>query len=373
MTSQALSLEKQAPAESTSGFHPFRAMAEGLRRRREHAEAESLLRSCVEKGIGGGEDFKGALERFKGAGPQRQGRILEAVGRMLSEYSEYEFASERNIAAVTTLTVFATEAAALMPKQADGTPAFGDQSLLKGRLGQILATQESYVPVDPLHANAKLAAAVALWEFGQRELKALIPYMRLPVVGDFVISQMLNDTGAADFSGSGWYLLRGQIDTPLALAIASSRNPKRYDFVASMMLDENPNVASRALEAAVYLNPLPAEFLEMAAELAGRSEELNYKANCFISVVRIRPLLEAADDAQFFAATQLLMLYREGMGHLGPMLVGVGMEMKDVFITPGGQTAEEQELQRAKAGDVLRQMHASGIPLPGVNFVEEKR
>ncbi len=373
MTTQALSLEKPAvPAEGKRGFHPIRSLREGLRRRREHTEAESMLASCLRKGENGGEDFKGAMERFGRIGPSRQAGMLRHVGKLLYDYSSCEFASDRNSSAITTLSVFAADAASLMPKKEDGTPSFGDQALLMHRLKSILAQEEGYAPLNPVHANAKLAAAVALWEFGQRELQGLLPYIRLPLVGNFVISKMLEDDGAGAFKGSGWDMLRSGLDTGMALAIAFNPNPRKYDFVASMMLDADESVVSRALEAAVYLDPLPDGFLDMAAEAAARSEALNDRASAFIAVVRIRPLLEAADDAQFLSAMHILGLYQQGMGHLGPLLVAVGLEMKDVYIFPGGQSDEERALQQAKAATVLNQLHASGIPVPGVNF-EGKR
>ncbi len=374
MTAQAISQGTQVLAEkSAKGFSPFRAISEGLRRRREHAETEALLDSCIRKGLGGGEDFKTALERFGGIGPRRQQKMLARVGRLMEDYSSCEFASERNSSALTVLSVFAAEAGALMPKDADGTPSLRKRGRLVGNLRAVLEQEEGFVPTNPVHANAKLAAAVALWEFGQRELPYWGAQLKFPMVRDFIVSKMLEDTGAGSFEGSGWDRLRKNLDTSLALSIAFNVSQRKYDFIASMMLDQDQSVVARALEAATYLNPLPAEFLDMAADAAARSEELNDCASCFISVVRMRPLLDAADDAQFLAAMHLLALYRDGFGHLGPLLVIAGLEMKDVYMDPSGETTETKALQQGKAAEVLRQMHASGITVPGVNFDEGKR
>ncbi len=374
MTTQALSLGNlEAPSESKRGFHPIRSLKEGLRRRREHAEAESMLSSCIEKGSGGGSDFKGALERFERIGQRRQEKVLRNVAARLYGYSSCEFASERNSSEITTLMVFAADAAASMRKKEDGTPSFGDQSLLMRRLKGILSQEEGYAPLNPVHANAKLAAAVALWEFGQRELKDLSQYIRLPLVGNFVVAKLLEDAVRNPSEGSGRDILRSNLDTGLALTIAFNPNPAKFDFVASMMLDNDPSVVAHALEAAVYFDPLPEGYLDIAAEAAARSEFLSDKVSAFIAVVRMRPLIEAAGEIQFAAAAQVLGLYREGAGHLGPMLVAIGLEMKDVYMYPGGLTEGERANQQAMAASIMNQLHASGIPVPGVDFGDGRR
>ncbi len=347
----------------------FAGLIERIRDGRERSRAVSLLSSSLSREDAGGPEFKEALEAFGRLSSQSKDRALSEAAALYRDYSSFPFESEHKTASLTTLSVFVAEAAAqLTAGRPDGSAVSARSGLLRSLVG--ISRDDSFYKADnAAHAKAKLAAAVALWELGYMECGFWEDRLRVDATRDFTITKMLEMPETTDFKEHGWHLLRKNLDTPLAISIASCASPARIDFLTSMMLDSDTKVVVSAMEGAAYLYPIPPEFLDMAAEAAGRSGELNCKARFFIAAAQARPLLEAAGDTQFMAALTLTELYLRGMRHLGPLLQDVVFpEMRDQHDDPAGGTDAARDENRNKAAGVIFQLHMAGIRTEGFIF-----
>lgn len=354
------------PKMRTGGFA---GLLERIRGSRERSRVVSLLESSLARENAGGPEFKASLEAFARLSPQDKDRALCEAAALYRNYSSFPFESEHRTASITTLSVFVAEAAALMPKNQSGEPETSARAGLIRTLAGISRDDSFYKHADKEHSEAKLAAAVALWELGYMDYGFWEDRLRLEATRDFTITRMLEMPQTGMFKEHGWHLLRKGLDTPLAVSIASSASPAKIDFLTSMMLDTDAKVVVSALEGAIYLRPLPPEFLDMAAEAAGRSGELRVKASYFISAAQALPFLESAGDTQYRAASHLVMLYCQGMRHLGPLLQDVVFpEMRDQHDDPAGASDEERDAGRNRAAGVIFQLHMAGIRTEGFIF-----
>ncbi len=344
-------------------------LIERIRDGRERSRAVSLLGSSLSREGAGGPEFKEALEAFGRLSPESKDRALDSAAALYRNYSSFPFESEHKTASVTTLSVFVAEAAAQLTAGRASASDISARSVLLRSLVGISRDDSFYKADNPAHAGAKLAAAVALWELGYMDCGFWADRLRVDATRDFTINRMLEMPETTDFKEHGWNLLRENLDSRLAVAIASCQSPARVDFLTSMMVDPDAKVVLSAMEGAIYLRPLPPEFLDMAAEAAGRSGELNCKARFFIAAAQARPLLEAAGDVQYMAASTLVELYMRGMRHIGPILEQeVFPEMRDQHDDPAGSTEEERAASRSKAAGVIFQLHAAGIRTEGFIF-----
>lgn len=352
---------------------PFAGLIERIRSSRQASEAVSLLESSMKAGGAGGNSFEESLSIFGSLGPAGREKVLSKAAGMFKPYSSFAFESLQKVAALTTLSVFIAEAAALLPRDGEGAPQTSSRVELVRNLKALASDSSFYRSTDTAHSGAKLAAAVGLWELGCMEYGTWEEFLREPATRMFTIAKMLEMPDTGDFSVHGWHLLMKNLDTALAMDIAVSGSQKGADFLCSMMLDERKEVALSAMEGAVYLRPIPPEFLDMAREISARSPEFRTKASYFLSAADCIPYLESADDLQFRAALHLLALYREGMAHLRPLLEGeVAREMGDLVHEPAGASEGERAAQQQKALEVLFQMHLSGLRTQGFTFnIEE--
>jgi hypothetical protein len=347
----------------------FSSLIERLRNGRESSRAFSLLESSLGKGGAGGGDFEDALSQYSCLGPQGKEKVLGQAAGLFDRYSSFTFDSPQKVAAMTTLSVFIAEAAAALPRDAKGAAATASRDALAGGLKALALDSTLYDHHDQAHAAAKLAAASGLWELGCMESGLWESLLAGPATRGFTIMKMLDMPVPEEFEGHGWQLLRDNLDTALAADIASSASARKADFLASMMLEPEGRVSLSALEGAIYLRPLPPEFLDMARELSARAPEFRTKASYFLSAAGALPHLESADDTQFQASMHLIRLYSEGMAHIGPLLEReVAGEMADIFREPAGAGEGEREVQRQNALMVLYQMHLRGLRTEGFKF-----
>jgi hypothetical protein len=359
-------LQNAQPAaeQHKHGFRPLSGLIERIRGGRERSRTLSLLGSSLRSGVDGGAQFEEALAAFKGLPSQDKDKALSGAAEMFSPYSSFTFESEQKTASMTTLSVFVAEAAALM----NGCEIRSRAGLIR-ELKALSKDDALYDHGSNEHAGAKLAAAVALWELGYMEYPFWEDRLSCPATRDFTIAKMLEMPQYGEYKEHGWHLLQKNLTSDLAMWIALSGSPKKADFLTSMLLDNDTRTVVAALEGAIYLHPLPADFLDMAAEAAGRSAELRVKAGYFISAAKARPYIELPGDNQYSASSHLIVLYMEGMRHLAPLLSGVVLEeMRDVYHDPPGASDEAKEAERAKAAVVILQLHMAGIRTDGFIF-----
>ncbi|MFN7991539.1 MAG: hypothetical protein U0R44_05255 [Candidatus Micrarchaeia archaeon] len=350
--------------ERKTEFGSRSGLIDGIRGHFRRSRVKTMLESAIGSGDPEAKDFDDAMKAFSGLPPKDKEKIMLKIGRQIERCSWMTFESEQKQGLATAIAVFLAESA----KQLGGVDLSGEPfRKVMRELKDIVEDGSLYHENDPAHRAVKLACTAALWEMGYGNSPFWEARIRDPATRDYTIRQLLEMPIVEDFKEHGWHLLRENLKDA-ALPVAFSASPAKIDFYTSMLTDRNHDILAMALAGAIYLNPVPAEFIDIAKDISRLSPKLEAFAECFIAAAQLKPLLSSADDRQFIAASQLVALYARGMPHLDLLMRMIGSEMKDVFTDPGGRDDQERAAQQEKAVAVLAQLHMAGIDTPGFTF-----
>jgi len=242
-------------------------------------DATALLNYAIWHADSRGElAFVMAIEKFHAIGPGKQATVIRKMEKELCYHSQYSFESADKAYGAKVVCDFFAEAAKILPKDNDGMPDVSPYWRAVEALETILSDGSIAAP----------AAAGALWNMAYPALNSdllpsaggmkILSNLEYPVCGSpefwSVLLQdgksrpaaieTLLDAGPGDASGeSSWSVLRSRL---LALGpdIARSKSEKKIDFLLQSVSDKSPRIAEAALWSAVYLDPIPEQFIRAA-------------------------------------------------------------------------------------------------------------
>jgi hypothetical protein len=340
-----------------SGF--FAGLVEGIGSYRKRSQIEDLLRNPSEEDISA--SVSAALEKFSSLGDRAKAKVLSSLQGSLEIYSVFTFDSSQKVASVTAIGEFFCGAVKHLPADKNGDRDVAPYERAAYLLRKIADENNLYESGNPQHQDARLACTKALWELDEGGSSFWRERLFDPATSNYAIIQLLSD------KEGGWDLLKENLEKT-ALAIASSRSDKKTEFLAAMLGDTNPEILKISIAASIYLDTIPPEFFERVGEISKLGDELSMWARIFNDACHFKSILVYADDRQFYGAMNLIAMYRSGVNFLPPLLFRIGQEMVDIHQDPAGSSDEDKALNRKKAEEILANLHAAGIRIPGVKI-----
>ncbi|MCI0504038.1 hypothetical protein L0Y65_04975 [Candidatus Micrarchaeota archaeon] len=349
---KTLTCEAGPAGDKRRGFHPFASMAEGIRNARAKRSAIELFDSAMR--FGEKEGIDEALASFAALAPKQREGALIYLQDSLRSCSDLPFENECKTRRVTVIAKLFEGAAKTLPVDSEGeriVSPYHDAILM---LKNVVENDDLRISGKGEHAGAMLACVKALWELEYGNLKFWDARTRDSATSAYAITKLLEMPDCGEFGEHGWSLLRDNLDA-LGISIAATGSPKAVPFFRSMLMDGDKSVVNAALKGALYLEPVPAEFFDMAGDIA-KIPGLEGPASDFIAAGHFKMILEPESENGLMAMRQLAYMHFGGMEHLAPMLATVGREIMHSALASNGD-----EAKRIKKIEALLHLGAAGI------------
>lgn len=349
---RTLTGEAAGVAEKRRGFHPFAAMAEGIRNAKARRSTIELFDMAMR--FGERETIDDALASYTALPQKQREQTLLHLQEALKRCSSFPFEDAAKTQRVTIIAELFAGAARMLPVGADGERVVAPYSAAVKAFRDIVEHDDLRISGKEGHSGAILACVAALWELEYESFKFWEARAHDSATSTFTITKLLEMPGVPDTDEHGWPLLRKDLNE-LGIAIAGNPSLKTEAFFRSMLFDGDKDVVKAALKGALYFNRIPEEFFDIAGDLA-KVKGLESAAQDFIAAGHLKMLLEVEGENRMMALRQLAFKYSRGMEHLAPMLDQAGREIAALALFPG--TTEENRLRQL---DALVYLASAGI------------
>ena len=384
----------QAVASTKNGEDRFSQRPGMCEKPRGRAGRKKIL-ELLERTIGNdGNHFDEALSLFHDLSYRQKLNIMRKMERRLMEVRGYAFSNEDNTRTVHVIADFFFKVAQYIPTNEEGEkvikPIKGATKTLEN-----IASQTEYD--DEPYSQMRIACLRALWDLDCGNYRfwegQLIGDGTNKETEDFVITKLLEHE-AENFKDHGWSMLMRDLEK-LSTAIARNTSPKKVDFLRLMLKDSNSEVVSSALEASLYLESIPEDFIKAAHEMSQNGEneteqetsglmqelddvlyntrkkvELGKRADDFLRIAHLKDQLREDGDARFEATLELIQIFNSGVPHLSDLLKQTGDEMAGMVEEPASKTEKQQWEQQKKALNALLCLSDVGINDPLQSVVD---
>lgn len=307
----------QDTVPSPRAFRGFESLYDGLMSAGGSARILTCL-SSVTPSQEGESALGSAVSLFLSLSLQEQSMFLDHVTERLNGIGSLTFMDADSVKEGEILSAFIRRTARQAP--AGRLRHEGMEQALAEIAGSSFSPEESATANS---AALRLSCTMTLWTLGYGEPGFWASRLSDPDTRGYSIDKLLE---ASHFDGRG--ILQNLMDDPeIRKLITDSHSTSKGEFLKEMLQAENPNTAVAALQAAVYLDTLPAGFETAAARLSQSNHPASMQAAKFLEVHSIMTDMGSSDAKYVDGAMRLLELYNGGQAELEGRLKDVGAKV----------------------------------------------
>jgi hypothetical protein len=337
------------------GFHPFNALAEGLRGRRARRTTIGLFKEAMK--FADGESVDAAIASAV-ALPQKQREkallSLQDSLRVTCSYLPFEY--DHKVRSLLAGAEIFAGVAKMLPLDEAGCKISAPYQAAIRVFKDAVDKWDLRSKDNPDHAAAVLASVRALWELEYGVDTFWEGRLQDPVVRDYVITQLLEMPDPEMVQGHGWFSLRKNLGI-VGKDVAESKSSQVVPFFEAVLSSSDAGFVRSAFEAAVFLEPIPQPVIDAANRLgASETPAIASAANQFMDVVILRQFAAQDGASQITAASGLAGLLGRGMAHIKPIVEKEGKKVAQMALTANGNEATRLACIRS-----LTEMAAVGV------------